>query len=223
MTISLPIETEYCSIPVAIAKSWRLHVFNGKALPLAESDTGLDRDRLNALIAAVAERQDVEAFEILYKHFVPKVRSYMMRFSGDRVIAEEMAQEAMLAVWKKAAQFDPARGQASTWIYKIARNMQIDALRRGPRPTFDPNDPAFVPEDVEAADIEFDREQDAERLRAAVFALKPDQIDVLRMSFYEEMPHSAIAAALKIPLGTVKSRIRLACEKLRSALKENQK
>ncbi|WP_244489831.1 MULTISPECIES: sigma-70 family RNA polymerase sigma factor [unclassified Rhizobium] len=171
-------------------------------------------------MAAVAERQDVDAYQLLYKHFVPKVRAYMSKIGSDRAFADEMAQEAMLTVWRKARLFDPGRGQASTWIYTIARNVRIDALRRGPRPTFDPNDPAFVPEDELGADVAFERQQDADRLRVAMASLKPDEIKTLRLSFFEDMAHPAIAAALDIPIGTVKSRIRNACLKLRAILKD---
>lgn len=191
-----------------------------KVLPVADFHPTLDRDRINQLMAAVAQRQDVEAYEALYKHFVPKVRSYMFKIGADRVLAEEMAQEAMLSVWRKANQFDPDRGAASTWIYTIARNIRIDALRRGPRPDFDPNDPAFVPGDTPSADVSFDREQDAERLREAMASLKADEIKALRMSFFDDMAHPAIATTLGIPIGTVKSRIRNACLKLRTKLKD---
>lgn len=185
-----------------------------------ESRKGLDSVEINALMAAVAERQDVHAYEVLFRYFVPKVRAYMSKIGSDRVFAEEMAQEAMLTVWRKAKLFDPGRGQASTWIYTIARNVRIDALRRGPRPTFDPNDPAFVPEEEPAADVVLDRLQDTERLRVAMASLKPDEVKTLRLSFFEDMAHPAIAATLGIPIGTVKSRIRNACLKLRAILKD---
>jgi len=204
----------------ATTRPARLPRFDRKVLPLADTQPALDRNRINALMAAVAERQDVDSYEALYKYFVPKVRSYMFRIGGDRIQAEEMAQEAMLSVWRKANQFDPERGAASTWIYTIARNVRIDALRRGPRPDFDPNDPSFVPDDTPAADIAFDKEQDAERLRLAMASLKPDEVKALRMSFFEDMAHPAIAASLGIPIGTVKSRIRNACLKLRNILRD---
>ncbi len=180
----------------------------------------LDPTKINALMSAVAERQDIDAYEVLYNHFVPKVRAYMSKIGSDRTFADEMAQEAMLTVWRKARLFDPGRGQASTWIYTIARNIRIDALRRGPRPTFDPNDPAFVPEDEVSADVALDRQQDADRLRVAMASLKPDEVKTLRMSFFEDMTHPVIAETLGIPIGTVKSRIRNACLKLRAILKD---
>jgi RNA polymerase sigma factor (sigma-70 family) len=194
---------------------------DGRSRTMADGRKALEPREINALMAAVAERQDVDAYQLLYKHFVPKVRAYMSKIGSDRAFADETAQEAMLTVWRKARLFDPGRGQASTWIYTIARNVRIDALRRGPRPTFDPKDPAFVPEDEPAADVAFERQQDADRLRVAMASLKPDEIRTLRLSFFEDMAHPAIAATLGIPIGTVKSRIRNACLKLRAILKDS--
>lgn len=221
MTISEPAQSVSLPVSAASMGMGRTAPPFRKVLPLAETQAALDRKRINELMAAVAEHRDVDSYEMLYKYFVPKVRSYMFKIGGDRIMAEEMAQEAMLSVWRKANQFDPERGAASTWIYTIARNVRIDALRRGPRPDFDPNDPAFVPDDTPAADVAFDKEQDADRLRRAMASLKPDEIKALKMSFFEDMAHPAIAASLGIPIGTVKSRIRNACLKLRNILKDD--
>jgi RNA polymerase sigma-70 factor (ECF subfamily) len=142
---------------------------------------------------------------------------------GNRVLAEELTQETMMKVWHKAELFDPSKAQASTWIFTIARNRMIDAMRRGARAEFDVNDPAFVPDQIEAADAAIERRQDAQRLQQAMVTLKGKYIEVLRMSFFDGLTHPIIAQKLDLPLGTVKSRIRLACEKLRMALQENDK
>lgn len=172
------------------------------------------------LLASVGKHKDVEAFEQLFKFYSPKVRAYMAKLARDGQAAEELMQETMLAVWNKADQFDPARGNVSSWIFTIARNLRIDAFRRAKRPNFDPTDPAFVPDDVQAADVEYEQQQEAERLRRAMETLPPEQYELLKMSFYREVSHSSIAAELGLPMGTVKSRIRLAFAKLRSALEE---
>lgn len=106
----------------------------------------------------------------------------------------------------------------SSWVYTIARNVRIDAFRKTNRPEFDPNDPAFVPDPIPAADNVLQADQEAERLRSAIVKLPPEQADLLRLSFYEEIPHSAIAERMNLPLGTVKSRIRLAFSRLRDML-----
>jgi len=191
---------------------------------LEEEQEKSDAARINTLMAAVAKSRDVEAFEAVYSHFSPRVRSYMVRLTkGNRVLAEELTQETMMKVWHKAELFDPSKAQASTWIFTIARNRMIDAMRRGARAEFDVNDPAFVPDQIEAADAAIERRQDAQRLQQAMMTLKGKYIEVLRMSFFDGLTHPIIAQKLDLPLGTVKSRIRLACEKLRMALQENDK
>lgn len=180
----------------------------------------LEPHNFSELLACVGRDRDVEAFETIFKHYGPKVRAYMAKLARDGQAAEELMQETMLAVWNKAAQFDPARGNVSSWIFTIARNQRIDAFRRAKRPVFDPSDPAFVPDDVPPADVEFEGRQEADRLRRAMETLPPEQLELLKMSFYREASHSTIAAELGLPMGTVKSRIRLAFAKLRAALEE---
>ena len=180
-----------------------------------------DQTRLKRLLEAVAQTRDPAAFEELYKHIYPRLRSHMRRLAKDFVIADELAQEVMLAVWRKAEQYDPARGQVSTWVFRIARNLYIDSLRRR-MPELDENDPAFVPQEEIAADRAIINAQDAQALTRALRSLKDEHLEVLRLSYFEEMPHSAISSLLGIPLGTVKSRIRMACEKLRWALQQSR-
>jgi RNA polymerase sigma-70 factor, ECF subfamily len=184
---------------------------------LEKEDVKLDAERINSLMAAVADARDLEAFETLYRHFCPRIRSYMIRLTkGNRVLAEELTQETMMKVWQKAELFDPSRAQASTWMFTIARNQRIDAMRRTAHVEFDISDPAFVPDEIEPADVGLERQQD----RRSMLRLKEKYVEVLRMSFFEGVTHQLIAEKLNLPLGTVKSRIRLACEKLRMALQE---
>lgn len=174
-----------------------------------------------ALLCAVGARKDLDAYEALFRHFAPRVKAYMARMGGDGHLAEELMQETMIAVWNKADRFDPSKGAVSTWIFTIARNLRIDAFRREKRPDFDPNDPAFVPDDVAPADAEFDARQASEQLHRAIAALPEEQAALLKLSFFEDQSHSAIATRLNLPLGTVKSRMRLAFDKLRAALTQS--
>jgi RNA polymerase sigma-70 factor (ECF subfamily) len=173
--------------------------------------------RMTRLMAAVAELRDADAFEEIYAYIFPRLRSHMRKMTRDPTMADELSQEVMLLVWRKAYQYDPNRAQVSTWIFRIARNLYIDSLRRR-MPEFDENDPAFVREADLPADRLLVNAQDAAALTRALGELKEEHLEVLRLSYFEEMPHSAIASALGIPLGTVKSRIRMACEKLRWVL-----
>lgn len=168
------------------------------------------------LLAAVGTRRDIDAFEALFRHFAPRVKAYMAKGGGTG--AEELMQETMVTVWNKAALYDPSKGAASTWIFSIARNLRIDAYRREKRPEFDPNDPVFVPDASPAADKVMVASEDAHAMRRALSSLPEDQAEVLKLSFYEDKTQSDIAEALNLPLGTVKSRMRLAFIKLRAII-----
>ena len=171
-----------------------------------------------ALIGAVA-RQDRRAFENLFGLFAPRIKSMLMRTGLDAATAEEIAQETLLTVWRKAYMFDPAGASASAWIYTIARNLRIDALRRLQRGVRTAS--SFQNEPVRESESPVDllETSDADkRVRAAMVALSPDQLKVVTLSFFEDRPHPEIAAALGIPLGTVKSRLRLAMKRLRELL-----
>ena len=172
---------------------------------------------LARLLVTVGQNRDIGAFEILFRYYAPKIRAFMAMKTKDRQAAEELMQETMTSVWTKAAQFDPTRGNVSAWIFTIARNIRIDAYRRK-RPVFDLDDQALAPEEAPPADREFQQAQEADILRSALALLPPEQQDVLKKAFFEDTPHSAIAAEMGLPLGTVKSRIRLAFAKLRDAL-----
>lgn len=167
------------------------------------------------LILAIASTQDRAAFAELFQHFAPRVKSYMLRLGAPPETAEELAQETLLTVWRKAALFDPARAGASTWIFTIARNLRIDALRRERRPLIDL--PDVEPEPEATPDTLLDGAERDGRLRQAMADLPPDQAEVVRLSFFEDKPHSEIAGQLGLPLGTVKSRLRLALIRLRAA------
>lgn len=195
---------------------------HGKRPALASNtDEEITQQSLSQMLTAVGQSKDIEAFESLFRHYGPRVRAYMAKLARDGQAAEELMQETMLAVWNKAHQFDPARGNVSSWIFTIARNLRIDSYRKDKRPTFDPTDPAFVPDDVPPADVEFEGRQQADRLHRAMETLPSEQLELLKLAFFNEESHSTIAAKLGLPMGTVKSRIRLAFAKLRAALEDN--
>jgi RNA polymerase sigma-70 factor (ECF subfamily) len=154
----------------------------------------------------------------LFEHFAPRIKAWLIRTGSGPQQAEELAQEAMLAAWRKAALFDPARASAATWIFTIARNLRIDAIRRERHPGFDPAGLILLPEDSVAVGAELETEQKARAVRHALGALPDEQSRVIIMSFFSDKPHSQIAVELGIPLGTVKSRIRLAMLRLKSLL-----
>jgi RNA polymerase sigma factor (sigma-70 family) len=177
-------------------------------------------EQLNRLLRQVAEGHDRAAFQHLFEHFAPRIKAYLIRLGAGPQVAEDLAQEAMLTLWRKAALFDPTKASASTWVYTIARNLRIDALRRENRPNFDPEDPSLAPEIECCADSRLEARESEDALRRALHVLPPDQTEIVMLSFFSDKPHSQIATELGIPLGTVKSRLRLAMARLRTALGE---
>jgi RNA polymerase sigma-70 factor (ECF subfamily) len=178
-------------------------------------------EELCGLVEAVAARRDRDAFARLFKHFAPRLKGFGLRRGTDAASSEELAQETMLTVWRKAETFDPNRATVSTWIFTIVRNKRIDLFRREGHPEADLAEAAEKAYEGPAADDEVDRVRSSETLRAALRVLPVEQFDVLQKAFFEDKSHSVIAAELGLPLGTVKSRIRLALARLRGALPED--
>jgi RNA polymerase sigma-70 factor (ECF subfamily) len=143
-------------------------------------------DEMSAHLVAVAQRQDRQAFAALFRHFAPRLKSYFRRFGDKGGSGEEVLQETFATVWTKAHQFDPSRASASTWIYTIARNQRIDAFRRERRPQFDPNDPAFVPEDTPDGEDSVTHRERVEHVSEAMAELSDEQREVLRLAFFED-------------------------------------
>ena len=174
---------------------------------------------LEDLIGRVAGGRDRAAFALLFDHFAPRLKAFLLRQGAGASAAEELVQEAMLTVWRKAASYDPAQATASTWIFTIARNKRIDLLRRERRPELDPNDPLLVPEST-SAERSLGAREEATLLRQAMTRLPPEQADLVRMAYFEDKVHTVIADETGLPLGTVKSRLRLALQRLAKLLKE---
>jgi RNA polymerase sigma-70 factor (ECF subfamily) len=178
-------------------------------------------DELAAWVQAVALHQDRQAFARLFKHFAPRVKSYLQRTGASEELAEEVVQETMVSLWRKAAMFDAGQAAVSTWVFTIARNLRIDALRRrGPVGAYE-DEGVALDTLVDQAPLPEEQVRQARRdagLHAAIGRLPAEQAQVLRLSFFEERPHAQIASELGIPLGTVKSRVRLAVAHIRRLL-----
>jgi len=181
-------------------------------------------EELTELAEAVAIRGDRQAFAVLFKHFAPRLKAFLMRAGSPADVAEELAQETMVCVWRKASTFDPERARLSTWVYTIARNLRIDQHRRQRHAVVDGSDGLAdgEPEPLVDTAAPLDEQLGAARrergVRHALAQLSEEQAMIVRLSFFEEQPHSRIAHELGIPLGTVKSRIRLAIQRLRGLL-----
>ena len=176
-------------------------------------------DQMKQWLKAVAEDRDRGAFARLFQFFAPRLASFVERSGLSAAEAEEIAQDTMVAVWRKAALYDSAQAGVSTWVFTIARNLRIDQARKALRANVSRAAMSELPMQFEPSveDATLASERDA-RVRRAMATLSPEQSTVLRLSFFSEEPHAEIARELSIPLGTVKSRTRLAMAKIRALL-----
>lgn len=168
-------------------------------------------------MARIRDAQDRTAFAEVFNHFAPRIKGFLMKSGADATLAEECAQEVMTTVWTKAHMFDPARASVATWIFTIARNRRIDILRREKRP--EPEDLPWGPEAApEQADV-LALQQETDQLGQALKKLPRAQRELIEKAYFGDMSQSEIAAETGLPLGTIKSRIRLALDRLRHAMK----
>ena len=183
----------------------------------ASSVTTADSDaRLyDTHLRSIADNKDRAAFIEVFEFFAPRVKSFLMRGGLNADIADELAQDTMLNVWEKSAGFDASKASASTWIYTIARNKKIDYMRKNFKPTPDKNDPMIKSEPLTAPDEAVEDTDRANVIEEAMETIPEEQRVLVEKSFFEDKTHQEISDETGIPLGTVKSRIRLAMERLR--------
>lgn len=174
------------------------------------------------MLRRIATERDRAAFIEVYEYFAPRVKSFLLGQSVPPAAADDVLQEVMLAVWNKAGLFDPAKAAPSTWIFAIARNKRIDRIRRETKPELDPDEPSLQPSAPDAADDDLMHGQRKTAVAAALAELPDEQRIVVEYSFIKGLSHGEIAEQLGLPLGTVKSRIRLAFGRLRKQLGELQ-
>ncbi len=192
----------------------------GRVRTESTQTTAPTAETLLSWLQAVAERQDREAFARLHAYFAPRLTSFLLRRGLSHAQAEDIAQDAMFAVWRKATLYDRSQGGVSTWVFVIARNLRVDHLRRrakrdaAPLEDWDPVDESPTGEETLLT-----AEREAS-VRKALAQLSPEQAKVLEEAYFAEKPQSAIAQELGVPLGTVKSRVRLALARLRKLLDE---
>jgi RNA polymerase sigma factor (sigma-70 family) len=192
----------------ATSKHWVKRRKDGSAV----AADGMETD-WTALLRQVRDHQDKVAFAALFRHFAPRVKAFLMKSGADAALAEECAQDVMATLWQKAHLFDPTRASVATWIFTIARNRRIDALRKARRP--EPEDLPWGPEpEPDQADA-LEMQQETDRLGEALAQLPEKQRALIVRAYYGDLSHSEIAAETGLPLGTIKSRIRLALDRLR--------
>ena len=167
------------------------------------------------LVEAIAAHADRAAFTRLFAYYGPRVKGYLLRLGLDVAQSEELTQDVMVAVWRKAGSFDRRQASVATWIFRIARNRRIDVFRQERRAMLDAHDPAFQPAPETPPDEAAQASERELRVRRAMAELPPEQRELVREAFYEDRSHRQIADRTGMPLGTVKSRLRLAMAKLK--------
>lgn len=183
---------------------------------VAEDATGTVRAQWVDEMRRLRDDRDRAAFAALFAHFAPRVKAFLIKSGAEPSVAEDCAQDVMVTVWRKAHQFDPARASVATWIFTIARNRRIDILRRDRRP--EPEDLPWGPEpEADQADV-VALQQESEQLAQAVAALPEKQRELIEKAYFGDLSHREIAEVTGLPLGTIKSRIRLALDRLRHAM-----
>ena len=197
--------------PYAVSQTGVLHR-KGKARLVSDQE----QTDWAALVLRVRDHQDKAAFAALFRHFAPRVKGFLMKSGAGETLAEECAQDVMATLWQKANMFDPSRASVATWVFTIARNRRIDALRKSRRP--EPEELTWGPEPEPDQDEALVAQQDSEQLGKALAQLPKKQRELIERAYFGDLSHSEIAAETGLPLGTIKSRIRLALEKLRSQM-----
>jgi RNA polymerase sigma factor (sigma-70 family) len=179
--------------------------------------TSTDETDLAGLMLAVRDRQDKAAFAALFRHFAPRVKGFLMKSGTEAALAEDCAQDVMATLWRKAHLFDPGRASVATWVFTIARNRRIDIARRERRPEPEALDWGGDSHEPDQAEV-YEAAQETARLTAALSTLPEAQRALVARAFYGDLSHSELAAETGLPLGTIKSRIRLALERLRTKM-----
>lgn len=171
------------------------------------------------LLARVGQKKDRASFVRLFQYFAPRVKSYLLKHGADNATAEEIVQNTFITVWEKAGHYDPTKAAASTWIFTIARNKRIDMIRREKHFTAGIDD---LPQEVMSYTPEenYAETSTLKTLDTALRTLPEEQARLVRMAFFEDKSHHTIAEQTHLPLGTVKSRIRIALSKLKKTLQK---
>jgi RNA polymerase sigma-70 factor (ECF subfamily) len=177
-------------------------------------------DEFADLVMAVATKRDRTAFARLFDFYAPRVYAYLLRLRLEPGVADELTQDVMTTLWQKAELFDRTKSSVGTWLFRIAHNRRIDVHRRGREDTVPEPRPTDTPDPSPAPDDSLDMSQREASIRAALRLLPEEQLDLIRLAFFEGLSHGGIASQTGLPLGTVKSRLRLAFSRLRQALEQ---
>ena len=177
-------------------------------------------DEHRALMARIAVDRDRHAFEALFTYYGPRLKAMLLKSGADHALAEDLVQDVMMTVWRKVELYAPDRGTVSSWIYTIARNARIDRLRRNSSQPYEDVETLELASADKGAEEETFANQQATHIAEALAGLPHEQRQVIELAFVHDISQSGIAEQLALPLGTVKSRMRLAYAKLKTGLEE---
>lgn len=183
-------------------------------------ETQMNGTHQSSLLVEIGKSQDKASFAELFEYFAPRIKAYMFKMGCNDTMAEEMAQRTMLQIWNKAQLYDPIKAAASTWIFRVARNLYIDEVRRETRFDYSEHDFALIPDTSDNPEISTQKNQSAVIIKEALRDLSEEQNEIINLSFYQGLSHRKISEKLDIPLGTVKSRVRLAFKNLKEKVGE---
>jgi RNA polymerase sigma-70 factor (ECF subfamily) len=188
-------------------------------MPKLDRDTVL-ADHLAQALNRVAQSRDRQAFATLFDHFAPRIKFFLMRKGSNAEQAEDLVQEAMIAVWSKAGLYAPEKGSVATWVFTIARNLRIDRLRRERAQLYETLEDFDAEDETASAHDVMARAQEDTAVTKALAQIPEEQRQLLILSYVDDVPQSEIAQRMNIPLGTVKSRMRLGYQRLRKLLEQ---
>lgn len=188
------------------------------SVPAAGPPSGAVPGAHDVLVEEIARCGDTRAFEHLFRHYAPRLKGVGIRSGMSADVAEELAQETMISVWRRAPTFERHRGGASRWIFAIFRNKRIDFLRRNPPCETPLDDVLYLRSDDTDPETSAEMSSTGRILQRALQALPPNQAQVLIEVYYAGRSHTEAATRLNVPVGTVKSRIRLALARIRLSL-----
>ena len=196
----------------------------GMSKKLEKQSSDIAKDDFDSHLERVGQYKDRKSFILIFEYFAPRVKSFLMNNKIDASLAEEITQDVFLTLWRKAQQYDSSKAAASTWIFTISRNRRIDFIRKHSRLSYQEDEQllSYLDEEDESADAVDFVEQKQQRLllKEAFKELPKEQSLLIKKSFFENKSHSEIAKEIQLPLGTVKSRIRLAMNKLRGLIND---
>ena len=186
-----------------------------------KKSSDITENDLGNYLRDIGENQDRIAFSNIFKHFAPRLKSFFVKLGCSEVQAEEIIQEVMIAVWTKSSTYDKSKSSVSTWIYTIAKNKRIDKIRKETKHNTVESDESL---EIPVSSVQEEQLLSSEvtkKIHHSLQFLPKEQAELLKLSYFYEKTHSDIAKDLSLPLGTVKSRIRLALSKMKNLVELN--